>query len=90
MSRINEIIVEAVIPAIKQIGKAEIVMVLSGIKDRHTEETYHNTLNGLHSNFLLLKETASKTKTRINDGIIDLVLDAVKESAEAGGIILLS
>jgi short-subunit dehydrogenase involved in D-alanine esterification of teichoic acids len=89
MSRINEIIVDAVIPAIKEIGKAELVTVLSGIKANHTAETYQKTLNGLHSNFLLLRETAYKTKTRIDDGIIDLVLNAVKESAAAGGIVLL-
>jgi len=88
MSKIKEIIVASVLPAFKAIGKVEMEAVLSGIKEHNTPEIYQNTLQGLHSNFLLLKEVAIKTKTKIDDGIIDLVLEAVKDSADAGGIIL--
>jgi hypothetical protein len=88
MSRIKEIIVEAMLPAIKAVGKAEMEAVLSGIKEHNTAEIYQTTLQGLHSNFLLLKQAAYKTKTKIDDGIIDLVLEAVKESADSGGIVL--
>lgn len=86
MSKIKEIIVEAVLPAIKAVGKVEMEVVLSGIRKNNTPETYKNTLQGLHSNFSLLKEAAIKTKTRIDDGIVDLVLEAVKESAAIDGI----
>lgn len=88
MARIKEIIVEAMLPAIKAVGKAEMEAVLSGIKEHNTAEIYQTTLQGLHSNFLLLKQAAYKTKTKIDDGIIDLVLEAVKESADSGGIVL--
>lgn len=88
MSRIKEIIVEAVLPAIKAVGKVEMEKVLSGIKEHNTPQLYKNTLQGLHSNFNLLKDVAIKSKTKIDDGIIDLVLEAVKESADASGIIL--
>lgn len=88
MSKIKEIIVEAMLPAIKAVGKAEMEAVLSGIKQHNTTEIYRTTLQGLHSNFSLLKQAAYKTKTKIDDGIIDLVLEAVKESADSGGIVL--
>lgn len=88
MSKINEIIVASVLPAIKAVGKIEMENVLSGIKEHNTPEIYQNTLQGLHSNFFLLKEAALKTRSGIDDGIIDLVLEAVKDSADADGIVL--
>ena len=88
MAKIKKIIVEAVLPAFKTIGKIEMTNVLSSIRQHNTSETYRNTLQGLYSNFSLLKEVASKSKTKIDDGIVNLVLEAVTESAEADGVIL--
>jgi hypothetical protein len=88
MPKIKEILVEAMLPAIKAVGKAEMKAVLSGIKDHNTSEIYQNTLQGLYSNFSLLKQAAYKTKTKVDDGVIDLILEAVEETAEAGGIAL--
>ena len=88
MSKIKEVIIEAVLPAFKAVGKIEMINVLSGIKQHNTSETYRNTLQGLYSNFSLLNEAAAKSKTKIDDGIVNLVLEAVKESAEADGITL--
>jgi hypothetical protein len=88
MPKIHQLLATAFLPAFKAVGKAEMETVLTGIRDNNGPDTYHNTLQGLHSNFSLLKEAASKTKTRIDDGIVDLVLEAVKESADADGIVL--
>jgi hypothetical protein len=88
MSKIREVIVAAVIPMVKAVGEIEMKEVLSQIKEHNTPELYHNTLQGLYSNFSLLKEVTVKTKTKIDDGIIDLVLEAVIESAAADGIVL--
>ncbi len=88
MSKMKEIIVASLLPAIKAVGKAEMKNVLSGIKEHNTTEIYQNTLQGLHSDFSLLKEAALKTKTQIDDGIVDLVLEAVRENADADGIVL--
>jgi hypothetical protein len=88
MPKFKEIVVGAMLPAIKAVGKAEMVAVLSGIKENNTAEIYRTTLQGLHSNFLLLKHAAYKTKTKIDDGIIDLVLEAVMESADDAGLVL--
>lgn len=88
MSHIREKIVAAILPAIKAVGKIEMETVLLGIKRNNTPEIYNNTLRGLHANFSLLKTAAIKTSTRVDDGIIDLVLEAVKDTAEADGIVL--
>ncbi|HJS53678.1 MAG TPA: hypothetical protein VJ765_04015 [Chitinophagaceae bacterium] len=88
MPKIKEILIETMLPAIKAVGKAEMKAVLSGIKNHNTVEIYQTTLQGIHSNFSLLREAAHKSKTRIDDGIIDLVLEAVKESADEESVVL--
>lgn len=75
-------------PVIKTAGKIEMENVLSSIKENNNNETYKNVLQGIHSNFSLLKIAALKTKTKIDEGIIDLVLEAVNEKAETDNIIL--
>ncbi|MEO8406317.1 MAG: hypothetical protein ABI480_17035 [Chitinophagaceae bacterium] len=86
--KIKEILAEAVFPVIKAVGKVEMGHVLTNIKEQNSAEIYKNTLQGLHSDFLLLKSAAIKSKTKIDDGIVDLVLEAVQENAEANGIVL--
>jgi hypothetical protein len=81
-------IVSAVLPIIKGVGKLEMQNVLLGIKEHNTPDVYLHTLQGLHSNFSLLKEAANKTRSNFDDGIVDLVLEAVKESADSDGIVL--
>ena len=88
MPKLKEIIVEAALPALKAVGKAEMEVALLGIKKNNTPEIYKTTLQGLYSNFSLLKEVTLKTRSRIDDGIVELVLQAVQESAEVEGIVL--
>jgi hypothetical protein len=88
MSKIHDLIVSAVLPIIKGAGKLEMQNVLLGIKEHNTPEIYRTTLQGLHSNFSLLKEAANKTRSNFDDGIVDMVLEAVKESAESDGLVL--
>jgi hypothetical protein len=88
MSKIHDLIVSAVLPIIKGAGKLEMQNVLLGIKEHNTPDVYRHTLQGLHSNFSLLKEAANKTRSNFDDGIVDMVLEAVKESAESDGLVL--
>jgi hypothetical protein len=90
MLRIKEAIIEAVLPIIKASGKAEINTVLSSIKIRNKKEVYKNTLQGLYSCFSLMKEAADQTKTRIDDGIIDIILEVVMEKAKEDDVVLLN
>ena len=88
MSGVKELLIEVMLRAIKVAGKAEMQAALLGIKGNNNEEIYQNTLQGLYSSFLLLKQAANKTISKVDDGIIDLVLEAVKENAKSGRIIL--
>jgi len=86
MTKIHDLIASAILPIFKGAGKLEMQNVLSCIKEHNTPDTYRNTLQGLHSNFLLLKEAAVKTKSNLDDGIVELVLEAVKDTASTDGI----
>lgn len=88
MAKFEEIMIGTMMPAIKAIRKAEMEAVLSGIKEHNTAEIYRTTLQGLHSNFSILRDAVYKTESKIDDGIVDLVLEAVKECADSGGIVL--
>ena len=88
MSKIKELIVAGVLPVIKEVGKIEMKQVLEGIRKHNEPSVYKNTLVSLHANFLLLREAAIQSKTNIDDGIIDLVLEEVIENAEANDLSL--
>ena len=64
----------------------EMKMILSTVKEHNSPVIYENVLKGIHVNFGILKEIAVNTKTKFDDGIIDLVLEAVSESAETSAI----
>jgi len=88
--KIKEAIVEAVMTVIKADGKEEMEIVLENIKQHNDPGLYENTLRSLYSNFSLLKEVTDKSKTKVDDGIVDLILDAVKAKAESDKIVLLN
>jgi hypothetical protein len=88
MFQIQDLLTAAALPALKAVGKLEMENVLSNIKDHCTPEIYKNTLQGLYSDFSLLRDASLKTNSKIDDGIVALVLEAVKEKADASGIVL--
>lgn len=85
-SKFNEILVTAFLPAIKAVGKAELSSILEKIQEHNSVEVYENTLRSVHSSFSLLKEVAVKSKTKIDDGLIDMILESVEEAAEDDGV----
>lgn len=82
----QEILVNAVLPMVKSVGKAQLIEILGKIKENNTPEVFENTLKSVYSSFKLLKEVTIKTKTKIDDSIVDLVIEAVEESALEAGI----
>lgn len=84
----NEILVTLILPAIKAVGKVQLKEVLSKIQEYNSPAVYANTLKSINSSFGLLKEVALKSKTKVDDGIIDTILEAVQEAAAEDGIIL--
>lgn len=86
MSKIKEILVAAVLPAFKEMGRLEMEAVLTHMTTYQTPEVYRDTLRTLYASFSLLKEASVKSKTKIDDGIIDIVLGAVEDTAAKAGI----
>jgi hypothetical protein len=84
----KEILVGTLMPVIKSLGQAQISELLAKIKEHNTEELYINTLKSLYSSFSLLNEVAIKTKSKIDDGIVDMILDTVKDAADQEGVVL--
>ncbi len=75
-------------PVLKAAGKFYLKSVLQNIQDHNTLEVYTNTLKSINSSFSLLDEVAKKSKTKVDDDLIEAVLEAVQESAEEDGITL--
>lgn len=87
MSKFNQVIVSLVLPAIKAVGKAELSTILYTIRDNNTPEMFANLLMALSSTFAMLDEVAKKTATKIDDGLIDMVLETVQEVADAQDVL---
>lgn len=85
-SKIEEIAVSFVLGAVKSVGQAEIGDLLDKFKELNPPEDYENLLKGLHGNFSLLAKLAIKTKTKVDDGLIDFVLQAIEDAAEENNI----
>jgi hypothetical protein len=85
-SAFQEIMVSAMLGTVQQVGKAYLVDTLNKIKQNNTPEVFQNTLKSVNGSFKLLKEITVKTKTKIDDGFINMVLDAVTEVAEENEI----
>jgi len=88
MPKIHEMIATAFLPIIKGVGKLEMQNVILYSKEHNPPEIYENLLRKLYANFCLLREATVKTKSHFDDGIVDLVLEAVIETAGQEGIIL--
>lgn len=78
--------VSFILPAIKAVGKAQLKEILGKIQENNTKELYENTLKSVHANFALLNEVAIKSKTKIDDDIIELVMEAVEECADEDNV----
>jgi len=88
MSKIHEMIGVAVLPIIKGVGKLEMQHVILCSKEQNPPEIYESLLRKLHASFCQLKEVTANTKSHFDDGIVDLVLEAVTEIAAQDSIIL--
>ncbi len=86
MSKFSEILVSIMLPAIKEVGKAQIEESLGKIKEHNKPEVFENALKAGNSFFLLLSELTTKTKTKIDDTIVAVFAEAILEAAADSGI----
>lgn len=83
---IHELLVSTLMPVIKSVGKAQLKDIFAKWKEHNGPEVYVPALKGIHAGFKLLHEVALKTATKIDDGIVDTVTEAIEEFAAAEGI----
>ena len=56
-------------------------------RTQHSGNLLNNT-PGVALKFFIIRDAVYETKSKIDDGIVDLVFEAVKEGADRGGIVL--
>jgi len=86
--KFNDFLVNLFMPMLKAAAKFYLKTVLQQIQDHNTPAVYENTLKSINSNFILLDEVAKKSKTKIDDDVIEAVLEAVQESAADDNVTL--
>lgn len=85
---LKEVLVSAVLPALESIVSAELSTAFQSVQQHNTPEMYANTLKGLHSGLVLLKTEVAKTKSRIDDGVIDMLISSIEDAASEANITL--
>jgi len=70
-------------------GKIELETILDSIKEYNGGEYYKQTLQGIFNDFGVLLRATERTNTTIDNGIVNLVLEVVKEKAKSDGVFLL-
>jgi flagellar capping protein FliD len=86
--KFNDFLVNLFMPMLKAAAKFYLKIVIQQIQDHNTPAIYENTLKSINSSFTLLDEVAKKSKTHIDDDIIEAVLESVRESATEDNITL--
>lgn len=84
----QEILVGAIMPTIKTVEKAQLSDLLEKLKEAETKENVENDVKALHGIFKRLDALAQKTKTKIDDNLIDGVVEALEEFADDNDISL--
>lgn len=86
MSKFSDFIVSALLPTIEAIGQAKLVDVLQKLHDTDIEK-YKATVVAGHVFIKPLKEFVAKTNTKIDDGFVDAIDEAISESAAKNGVV---
>lgn len=82
----SDFLVNLLLPMLKAAAKFYLKDVLQKIQDHNSPEVYTNTLKSINSSFLLLDEVAKKSNTKVDDDVIEAVIEAVQESAKEDNI----
>ncbi len=82
----KEILASIGLAAVTSIGKTQLIEMFTKIKANNNEELFANALKSTASTFSMLAELASKSKTKVDDAIVVMVLDAVREVAADNNI----
>lgn len=82
----KELLASIGLAAVTSIGRAQLIEMFSKIKENNNAELFENALISTYSTFSMLAELAAKSKTKIDDSIVAMVLQAVSEVASDNGV----
>lgn len=82
----KEILANLIFPVIKQIGIIELKGILAKIQAEEPPAKFVDILKSLNSTWRVIQTYAVQTKTKIDDGFVDTILQAVTETANENGI----
>jgi len=87
-SKLGEILAGAFLPVIGSVGQAHLVDILAQVKEKN-EEGYKSILQGVYPPLKrILVPVVKGTKTKFDDTLVDAIVGAIEESAEANGVAL--
>lgn len=88
MSKITDVIVSALAPVVKSVAKDKLVELLDQLKEKN-EANYKTTLVSLYPIIdVQLEGVTDKTKTNIDDAVVDALKEAIEESATKNSVTL--
>lgn len=82
----SSIVVSIFLGAFKEAGKAQAFELLAKLKDSSTPEEYEDFIKGGVLFFRRMSALAAKSKTKIDDGVVEIFKDPIDSVAEAEGI----
>lgn len=65
--------------AVKTAASAELATLLETFKAHNSEEDYNKLITSLKNSFELLQKVADKTKTKVDDTVVGIVLNSLPE-----------
>lgn len=88
LEKLKELALSGVLPALKSLGKAELVHLFDSIGAEEKGDDFANEIKGTYFLLKRLQTVAEKSKTKIDDGVVSLFMDAVTAEAEKSNIAL--
>lgn len=82
---LKEILVATLMPAIQAVGEAELTELLGKLKASNPE-VYPGFIKSMYGNFKLLEQLAAKTSSKIDDGLVEMVLDVLTQLSTTDNI----
>lgn len=85
MAKLNAIIVELLSTTIKTVGESKLVEVLQKLHDKNPDN-FSDKIKAIHLGLLWMQPEVQASKTKIDDAVLEGLLEALEASALANGV----
>ena len=82
----KELLASIGLSAVTAIGREQLIDLFGKIRQNNTPELYANAVKSTHSTFSMVADLAAKTKTKVDDAIVSMIVSAMVELAGEAGI----